>query len=467
MKVAPVIENIILLTDSYKVSHHRLYPPGMTGMYSYLESRGGRYAELVFFGLQYLLKRYLTGPVLRREQITEAEAFFAEHFGSHHVFDTHRWMRLLEKHGGRLPVSIRAVPEGTVITPGNVLITIENTDPEFPWLTNYLESLLVQVWYPITVASRGRAMKRTIHHALVRSGTPAAIDFKLHDFGFRGVSSVETASLGGAAHLVHFQGSDTLVGIRLLQKYYHAAMPGYSIPASEHSTLTAWGADHECEAMRNLLDAFPTGMVACVSDSYDVFRACRDYWGGTLRDRVQHRDGTLVIRPDSGDAAEILPQLLAILAERFGTTDNAQGYRVLPSQVRLIQGDGIAEETVGPILEAVMAAGWSADNLVFGSGGGLLQKMDRDTCRFAFKCSAAVVDGRLIAVYKDPVTDPGKRSKRGWLKLIRGDDGGFETVAESDPRPDELVEVFRNGSLLVDQHFSAIRQRATVETGTG
>lgn len=456
------MDNLILLTDSYKVAHHRMYPPGMTGMYSYLESRGGRYPELVFFGLQYLLKRYLTGPVVRREHVTEATTIFLEHFGSERVFDPHRWNHLIERHGGRLPVSIRAVPEGTVVPPGNALITIENTDPEFAWLTNYLESLLVQVWYPITVASRGRAMKRTLLQALQRTGTPEQIGFKLHDFGFRGVSSVETASLGGAAHLVHFHGTDTLAGICMLRKYYQANMPGHSIPASEHSTITSWGPDRELNAMRNILAAFPTGWVACVSDSYDVFRACRDYWGGTLREQILHRDGTLVIRPDSGDPAIILPQLLAILAERFGVAVNDKGYRVLPPQVRLIQGDGIADDTLAPILDAVTAAGWSADNLAFGSGGGLLQKMDRDTCRFAFKCSAAVVEGRSMDVYKDPVTDSGKRSKRGRLKLVRRADHGLETVSATDPRPDELVDVFRDGELRVDHAFPEIQARARV-----
>ena len=431
-------------------------------MSSYFESRGGRYSEVVFFGLQYLLKKHLVGPVVTREHVREAEGLFAAHFGSDRVFDPDRWDRLVDKHGGRLPVSVKAVPEGTAVPPHNVLVTVENTDPEFAWLTNYLETLLVQVWYPCTVASRGRAMKRTLLDALTRTGSPEQIDFKLHDFGFRGVSSVETAAIGGAAHLVNFLGTDNLAGVMLLRDHYGAAMPGHSIPATEHSTVTAWGRDRELDAMRNVLEQFPTGLVACVSDSFDVFRACRDYWGGDLRDRVMNRDGTLVIRPDSGDPAEVLPKVLGILGERFGFAVNRLGYRVLPTQVRLIQGDGVSDNTLGPMLDAVITAGWSADNLAFGSGGGLLQKMDRDTNKFAFKCSSAVVDGTSIDVYKDPVTDHGKASKRGRLKLIRDDSGAFATVPEADPRPNELVEVFRDGELRVEYDLASIRERAGV-----
>src|SRR5947209_19110316 len=181
-----------------------------------------------------------------------------------------------------LPVSNKAVEEGTVMPLQNVLVTIENTDPEFPWLPNYLETLLLKVWYSTTVATLSREIKKIIHGFLERTGDPSLLPFKLHDFGYRGVSSEETAAIGGAAHLLNFQGTDTVAGILLLQDHYRADMPGFSVPASEHSTITAWGKEHEVDAYRNMLTAYPDGIVACVSDSYNIYNACEKLWGEIL-----------------------------------------------------------------------------------------------------------------------------------------------------------------------------------------
>lgn len=456
----PDAENLLLLTDSYKVSHHKQYPPGTETVYSYFESRGGEFPETVFFGLQYLLDRYLSGIVVTPEKIDEAERIFAEHFPAGSFFHRRGWEHVVDAHGGRLPIRIKAVAEGSVVPTGNVLMTIENTDPACYWLTNYLETLLVQVWYPSTVATQSRAMKRTIAASLRETGSIDELPFKLHDFGFRGVSSVETAALGGAAHLVNFRGTDNLAGIMLARRHYGAGMPGFSIPAAEHSTLTSWGRDHEADAYRNMLRQFPAGLVAVVSDSYDVFHACRAIWGDVLKAEVLSRDGTLVVRPDSGDPPTVVVQVLEILGERFGFTVNDRGYRVLDRHVRLIQGDGIDREMLGRVLEAVAGARWSADNIAFGSGGGLLQKVNRDTSRYAFKCSSATVAGVPRDVFKQPATDRGKSSKRGRLKLLR-DDGHFRTVREEeDPAPDALIEVFRDGELQNPTTWDAICRRA-------
>jgi nicotinamide phosphoribosyltransferase len=455
------MENIILRTDSYKFSHWLQYPPGTRTVFSYFESRGGVFPEVTFFGLQYFLKKYLAGEVVTAEKIDWAERRVAAHMGGHHHFNRAGWEHILNAHGGRLPVLIRAVPEGTTVPTGNVLMTIENTDPECFWLTNYLETLLVQVWYPCTVATQSRAMKKIILNNLEETGDPGLINFKLHDFGFRGVSSVETAGIGGAAHLVNFRGTDTFEAVEVACQYYQEPMAGYSIPASEHSTITSWGREHEVDAFRNMLDQYPGGLVACVSDSYDIFRACREYWGSDLKDRVLGRNGTLVVRPDSGNPPTTVVHVLNTLGQAFGYTRNSKGFTVLPPQVRVIQGDGIDFDMMGRILFNMKAAGWSADNIAFGSGGGLLQKLNRDTQRFAFKCSAIEINGGWRDVYKDPVTDPGKRSKTGRLKLIKYLDG-FKTVRhEDEPDPGFLIPVFVNGDLRNEQTFSAIRQRAS------
>jgi nicotinamide phosphoribosyltransferase len=455
-------DNLLLLTDSYKVTHYRQYPPGTQVVYSYFESRGGRFAEVVFFALQYYLERYLAGPVVSEERIEAAARFSAAHFQRPDLFNRAGWTHILRAHGGRLPVSIRAVPEGLAVPTRNVLLTVENTDPACFWLTNHLETLLVQLWYGCTVATLSREMKRLILGFLQQTGDPSLIDFKLHDFGFRGVSSVESAAVGGAAHLVNFRGTDTIVACLLAQAFYAAEMAGFSIPAAEHSTQTAWGREHEVDAYRNMLAQFPSGTVAVVSDSYDIAYACRAIWGGELRDAVLARDGTLVIRPDSGDPAATVLAVMEILGERFGSATNAKGYRLLPSQVRVIQGDAVDYESAGQILAALAAHGWSADNISFGMGGALLQKLHRDTQQFAFKCSSIAVGGTTRDVFKEPVGDESKVSKRGRLKLVRGADGGLHTVRAEERGTDLLREVFRDGEILVRHGWEEIRARAAL-----
>lgn len=453
--------NIILLTDSYKVTHWKQYPPGTEKVYSYFESRGGKFDQTVFFGLQYLLKKHLEGAVVTREMIDEAEAIVEKHLGSKGLFNREGWEYILEKHGGRLPISIKAVPEGTVVPTHNVLMTVENTDPKCYWLTNYIETLLVQAWYPITVATLSMNMKRLITKYADDTGDPKLVDFKLHDFGFRGVSSVESAAIGGAAHLVNFKGTDTMAGLLLLRRYYGAEMAGFSIPAAEHSTITSWGRDGEADAMANMLRQFPSGTVAVVSDSYNIFKACEDIWGDKLKDMVMGRDGTLVVRPDSGKPEEVVVKVLDILGKKFGATRNGKGYMVLPDKIRVIQGDGIDLESTERILAAMKSAGWSTDNIAFGMGGALLQRLDRDTQKFAFKASSVTVGSVERDVFKQPVTDPGKDSKSGRLKLVAGSDGSMSTVRAADAGADVLVEVFRNGKVLREYDLSEVRERVS------
>lgn len=450
------MENILLLTDSYKISHFSQYPPETETVFSYFESRGGYADELVFFGLRYILKKYLADFVVTREKIEEAAEILGEHLNPG-AFNRDGWEYILDKHHGILPVTIKAVPEGTVIAPRQVLMTVENNDPKCFWLTNYLETLLVQVWYPITVATYSREVKKVITKYLLKTGYDAA-DFKFHDFGFRGASSVETAAIGGAAHLVNFLGTDTLAALPLLKKYYGKAI-GHSIPAAEHSTITSWGRLNEKEAFKNMLIQYPKGPVAVVSDSYDIYQACRT-WGDELYSLVMNREGTLVIRPDSGDPHEVIPKMLEILGSEFGDEINRKGYRLLPPQVRIIQGDGVSLQTIETILETITQLGWSADNLVFGCGGALLQKCNRDTHKFAFKACAVKIKGVWRDVYKDPITDPGKTSKKGRLDLIYKD--GYKTVPLDPNNKSVLETVFENGQVFENYSLDDIRERAAV-----
>lgn len=456
------MQNIIFICDSYKVCHNNIYPPNTTNIYSYFESRGGKWQDIVFFGLQYQLKKYLEGRVVTQQMIDEADELLSMHFGTNKYFNRSGWEYILSQYSGRLPVSIRAVPEGMVVSNSNILMSIENTDPKCYWLTNYLETLLVQVWYPTTVATQSREMKKTILKYLKETGDATLIDYKLHDFGFRGVSSVESAGIGGLAHLVNFRGTDTLEALRVGREYYNEGCAGNSICATEHSTITAWGKDHEYDAYKNLLSRYPTGIIACVSDSYDIYNACDNIWGKELRDMVMARDGCLVIRPDSGDPTTMVTDIVARLGAKFGYVTNSKGYKVLDKHVRVIQGDGITCDSIDPILGRLKRFGWSADNIAFGSGGGLLQKLDRDTLRFAFKCSAATVNNQYVEVYKDPVTDKNKRSKRGKLKLVLGSNQEYNTVSENSTGDDYMVEVFRNGEILKEYSLQEIRDNASI-----
>jgi nicotinamide phosphoribosyltransferase len=456
--------NLILLTDSYKPSHWKQLPPNTNATYAFFESRGGEFSEQTFFGLQYLIKKYLMGVVITKEKIEEAEELLAAHFGRSDIFNKAGFEYILKEHGGRLPIRIKSVLEGSVVPTKNVLMTVENTDKRnnmTGWLPGYLETVLSLVWYPTTVATQSREMKKTILKYLNETGDPNLISFKLHDFGFRGSTSVESAGIGGAAHLINFLGSDTIEALRVARGYYHENMAGFSIPAAEHSTITSWRKSGEALAYANMLNQFPNGLVAVVSDSYDVYNAVANIWGKELRSQILSRDGTLVIRPDSGEPKEVVVKILDLLGESFGYTVNQKGYKVLDPHVRVIQGDGINRHSLPEILEAMKVSGWSADNVAFGSGGGLLQNVNRDTSKFAIKCAAANVEGQWRDVYKDPVTDPGKRSKAGRMKLVKIE-GQYKTVLENHPMPDELQTVFENGDLIVDQKFSEIRARANV-----
>lgn len=436
------MNNLILNTDSYKASHFLQYPPGTTGVSSYIEPRvGARFPEIVYFGLQMFLQEYLTTPITM-EDIDEAEAIFTAHG---EPFNRDGWEIILDDYNGFLPLEIRALPEGTVVRPGTPLVQVRNLDPRLPWLTSYMETAILRaVWYPTTVATLSRAVKSVIYAGLVQSSDDpdGQIGFKLHDFGARGVASKEQAGIGGLAHLVNFMGTDTVEALVYGRKFYNEGMAGFSIPAAEHSTMTAWGKDREAEAYRNMLTAFPEGLVAVVSDSYDIYNAVDNIWGEELRQAVRERGGTVVIRPDSGDPKEMVMYLLRSLGDSFGWDYNSKGFRVLNENVRIIQGDGVDYDSIKDIVETMVDDSWSIDNIAFGMGAGLLQKVNRDTLRFAMKASAIEIDGEWHPVFKDPKSDPTKASKPGFQSVIDIGDGiEIESLLEPVYSADEKLRV--------------------------
>jgi nicotinamide phosphoribosyltransferase len=444
------------------------YPPNTSELVFYLESRGGRYPETLFFGLQYIMKEYLSKRVTM-EDVEEAKTFIEAHG---EPFNYEGWKYIVEHHDGKIPLEIRAVPEGAVIPTHNALMVVRTTDPKATFIGSWFETLLMRIWYPITVATQSFQIKKDILGFLERtSDAPMEeIPFKLHDFGSRGVSSRESAGIGGAAHLVSFMGSDTMEGIRVANNYYNHVMAGYSIPAAEHSTITAWGKAGEVDAYRNMLKQFakPGSIVAVVSDSYDLDDAVINMWGKELKQEVLDSGATVVIRPDSGDPVSIVLETVTNLAKAFGTTTNTKGYEVLPGCIRVIQGDGINEQSIHDILTNLTNHGYSASNVTFGMGGALLQRVDRDTQKFAYKLSAIRFgNGNYKEVFKDPKTDPGKKSKGGRLDLVY--EGG-EYITKKLPNGfidyynrfsnSVMRTVFRDGEILIEEPLEKIRERA-------
>jgi len=467
IKTGCLSENICLMTDSYKESHWLMLPDNTQSVYSYFESRvGAKYPYTVFFGLQMLLKRYFSGIVVTQNDIEEADAFCKAHFGMD-IFNRKMWEKIVNVYGGRLPLIIKAAPEGLSIPIGNVMMTIENKDPDCAPLTNFVESVISQIWHASNVATISRDLRVYMERSFeVSADTKDLLPFLLHDFGLRGISGIEPAGMGGAGHLVNFMGTDTIPAIIYAQRYYSAKMVGFSVPASEHSIMTALGEEGEFETFKRLIKKFNKGILSLVSDSYKITRVLIEYLP-LLKKEILDRDGKLIIRPDSprekGDTAAA--QILWIaneLEKIFGSTINNKGYKVLNPKIGIIYGDGIKPDEIKECIKTLVLAGWSAETCVYGMGGGLLQSHTRDLQRNAFKCSAQKRNDQWYDVFKKPL-DLTKVSKAGKLKLIwnEGVHGKvLITVPENDPREDVLQVVFENGKLTKEYTFDQVRENA-------
>lgn len=580
-------ENFIIKSDSYKVTHFTQYPKGTSKIISYLEARGctpkdeqgnDLYSYATWFGEQYVLLRHFCGRQITHYKIDQAKMFFKGHFGVD-LMNEAGWRYIVDNYDGYLPLIIRAVDEGTRVPLKNVLMVIENIDPAncgfvtdivLHWLTNYSETTQSQVWYPTTIATNSCHARDFMTEMHDKTCDTTFVDFGLHDFGFRGVSCYEQACIGGMAHLVAFNGTDTMPAIAMANKVYNAklfgerhleirllpggemniTMYGFSVVATEHSTTTSWGRWGERDCILNLLRSFPNVIKSAVGDSYDVFAFAR-----MLSEDVEIRNlilndgpnGKFVLRPDSGDPVEIncgtpdnihrpknkdefhdlicmgekldgdiilwedehymitgveefireygndqwsqccsapiddlisggrvgilepvkastrTKGLIEILWEGFGGHVNNKGYKVLNPKIGLIQGDGIDLLMLRRILIAMEKLRFAASNIVFGSGGGLLQKFDRDTLKFAIKCCIAIINGKEVEVQKDPITGKSKKSKAGRLALMVDEKDNIYTKQHCTIEEEAmglLKEVYNLGRLTRFHDFEDIRQRA-------
>ncbi|MBQ6220922.1 MAG: nicotinate phosphoribosyltransferase [Methanosphaera sp.] len=458
--------NICLLTDSYKVTHHYFYPENTQKIYSYLESRtGSEFNKTIFYGLQYIIKKYLEGSVVTEEKVYEAKKIIDAHIGEG-IFNLDDWLYIANDLEGRLPIRIKAVREGTPVNINNVMMTVENTDERCFWLPNYLESILLQIWYPSTIATLSAEVKKLCNFYLdVTNSNKDNLPFMLHDFGYRGASSTESAMLAGSAHLLSFSGTDTIPALTLPVNYYNTSdIHGYSVQATEHSVMTSQGMDGEFKQAINVVKHAKDGILSIVIDSYNyrnfLQNACIE--GHELNRYIKEfldkkPRNKVVFRPDSGEPVTTTIDCLEIIEQGFGTRLTSNGYKVIDANIGLLWGDGLNYHKIRDILFGMKSNGWASQNIIFGMGGGLHTSVNRDTQRNAFKCSAQLRNDEWIDIFKKPL-DSSKKSKKGRLKLIKDDDN-YRTVSIDSDGEDCLQTVFENGKLLIDDNFEAIKER--------
>lgn len=469
--------NTLLCLDWYKAFHMVGYPEKTNKVYSYLCPRYSKeFKNVVYFGLQYYLKEYLTKPITK-EHVDEFLHYREKSLGPTPQDVKTKMYNLANL--GYWPLEIRSLPEGTVLPVGNAVATIENTHPDFFWCVGYIESLLLKVWFPTTVATQVyeyRKLVRSMFDKTVSQKDMFLEDWVNHDFGYRSCQSEDAAAISGAAFLLFSKGSDTVVSYPFIDKYYQyddkEIIMG-SVPATEHALVCSYGRENELEHYKQMLKLCPSGIISLVSDTYDIWNVCTNIIP-SLKNEIMQRDGKLVVRPDSGVPENIIcgdpnasfgspanKGAMRLLDECFGHTINEKGYKVLDSHIGLIYGDSMSIERYRTSLERLESMGYASNNLVIGAGG-ILRKGHRDTLGFAQKAIHVEIDGIPREIYKDPITDSNKKSHCGYLQVVN-DDGILITkdrVSEKDKNNSLLVPVFKDGKLLKEYKFDEIRKTA-------
>lgn len=486
----------VWLADFYKLSHMPVYNNlGMTGCYAnftprsvkYLQTEEGVDDKVVVFGYTYFIKHILI------------EAFNNDFFSKPLEEVKLKFNRLINNCLGKgsvsfehfeklhklgyLPISIRALDEGATVDARIPVITIENTHADFFWLPNYLETIMsAMVWKMMVNATLARKYRIVLERYARITGAPLDfVKFQGHDFSFRGMSGLQDACMSGVSHLTSFVGTDTIPAIEFAEQYYNAdiekELVGCSVPATEHSCMMAGTAtDGELDTYRKIItEVYPTGIVSIVSDTYDYFGVLTKFMPA-LKDQIMKRDGKVVIRPDSGDPVKIVvgdadapvgsPEYkgsIELLWEVFGGTINDKGFKVLDPHIGLIYGDACTLKRVKEILNGLAEKGFASCNIVFGIGSYSYNFSTRDTIGGAVKATAVTIDGKDIAIYKDPKTDSGtKKSAKGYLLVLKNKDNNYvlvDNVTREQSLQGELKEVFRDGKLLVDTNLRDIRNR--------
>ncbi|KAF9953258.1 hypothetical protein BGZ72_005582 [Mortierella alpina] len=418
--MTPLNIPLAVLTDSYKVTHPFIYPRAQK-MVAYGEMRQAYDKDpndnrIVFYGIRYLIENYIAKK-WSLQDVAQAEVFFSTHNAGFTGFPFPKdlFLKIVNEHDGYFPVKIEALPEGTACHAHVPAFQI-TAEGEMSRLVTYLETLLTMIWYPITVATLSRRSRDLIQAAYdksVEQDSYWSLESRLHDFGFRACTSIE--------HSLNFTGTDTMSAAFYAQFQLNGGEPvANSIPASEHSVMTAFRT--EKEAMEAMINTFGEGVFACVMDSYDYQHALDTILPSVASFKLK-KGGFLVLRPDSGDIVESVLLGLRAAEKVFGCDVNQKGYKVIRG-CGVIQGDGVSYQSLARILDAVLAEGYAAQNCAFGMGGGLLQKLNRDTMSFATKlCHIVYEDGTKRDVMKHPKTDADKISLPGILDVVRNEQG--------------------------------------------
>lgn len=479
--------NTILLTDGYKLDHRRQYPKGTTLVYSNWTPRSSRINninEVVFFGLQYFLKKYLIEDfntnffnkpkeeVLRKYSRRINNYLGENQIGIKHIEQLHDL--------GYIPMVFKALPEGVSVPIRVPMFTMYNTNPEFFWLTNYFETLLSSViWMPCTSATIAKEYRKILNkYAEETSSCPEFVMWQGHDFSMRGMSGIESSLMSGAGHLLSFTGTDTIPAIDFLEEYYNAnsdnELIGGSVAATEHSVMSMGTSEGEIDTFKRLIcDIYPNGIVSIVSDTWDLWKVLTEYLP-KLKNEVLNRNGKVVIRPDSGDPVDIIcgnpngknesekKGVIELLWDTFGGQINSKGYKELSPKIGAIYGDSITLDRATRICERLKQKGFASTNVVLGIGSYTYQFNTRDTFGFAMKATYGEVEGEGREIFKNPITDDGvKKSAKGLVKIIKekGKYKLIDQVSWNEEKEGELKEVFREGKLLVDHNLNEIRSR--------
>ena len=479
--------NPLLLTDGYKADHRRQYPDGTTLVYSNWTPRKSRIAnvdEVIFFGLQYFIKKYIIEDFEndffkkpKAEVVKKYARRLNNYLGPNEIGTAH----IEALHDlGYIPMVFKALPEGASVLVRVPMFTMYNTLPEFFWLTNYFETLLsAVVWLPCNSATIANQYRKILDkYAAETSSVPEFVDWQAHDFSMRGMAGIEASLTSSAGHLLSFTGSDTIPAIDFLEEYYNAdsdkELIAGSVPATEHSVMCMGTTDGEYETFKRLIcDVYPKGIVSIVSDTWDLWKVLTDYLP-RLKDVISGRDGKVVVRPDSGNPADILcgnpngkteqerKGVVELLWDVFGGSVNNKGYKELIPQIGAIYGDSITIERATEICERLKQKGFASTNVVLGIGSFTYQYNTRDTFGFAMKATYGEVKGQGREIFKDPITDDGtKKSAKGLMKVVK-ENGNYKLIDQvswEQEQTGELKEVFRDGKLLIDQSLAEIRER--------
>jgi nicotinamide phosphoribosyltransferase len=494
--------NPLLLVDSYKIHHTKMYPEKMTLLYSNFTPRKSRLENVnsvVVFGLQHFIKEYLIDK-FDKEFFGIIKIKIIQEYKRHCQVDTKHIEDLWDL--GYLPIEIKALKEGTLCPIGVPLMTIKNTHPKFAWLVNYLETLIsCMLWQPITSATIANEYRKLLeNYAQETTGSTEGVQWQAHDFSMRGMSSHESAILSAMAHLTSFTGTDTIPAIYKLEESYNATgLIGASVPATEHSVMCMGQKEEELETFKRLLDLYPTGILSVVSDTWDLFSVLTEYLP-QLKDQILARDGKLVIRPDSGDPVDIIcgtykgsnyqklenkknwiPQekgVIELLWDEFGGIINKQGYKVLDPHIGAIYGDSITLERAKQICERLKAKGFASTNIVFGVGSYTYQYNTRDTFGFAMKATYGELiycdldDSEIVEpreIFKDPITDDGtKKSAKGLLQVyeisnphIDIEENGLKLKNQCSWKEESeglLKTIFKDSKLIKEINLEQIRE---------